>query len=160
VRPQPARDLGQVDGRDRLNDGKIDGAAFLVDSAPVIGMTLLRNTVDNFWFTLLHETAHVVPHYRTGLSAGFFDDVTATEVDELEKEANAFAGNLLLPDEVWAHSPARIAKTAEPIEKLAQQPGIHPAIVFGRIRLERSDYSLFSNKIGHGLVRRQLMTQR
>ena len=140
---------------------KVDGAAFLVDGAPVIGMTLLRDTVDNFWFTLLHEIAHVVLHYRTGLSAGFFDDdVTATEVDELEEEANAFAGNLLLPDEIWTRSPARIAKTAEPVERLAQQLGIHPAIVFGRIRLERGDYSLFSNKIGRGLVQRQLMTQR
>jgi HTH-type transcriptional regulator / antitoxin HigA len=140
---------------------KVDGAAFLVDGVPVIGMTLLRDTVDNFWFTLLHEIAHVVLHYRTGLSAGFFDDdVTATEVDGLEEEANAFAGNLLLPDEIWTRSPARIAKTAEPVERLAQQLGIHPAIVFGRIRLERGDYSLFSNKIGRGLVQRQLMTQR
>jgi HTH-type transcriptional regulator/antitoxin HigA len=85
--------------------------------------------------------------------------VTRKEVDELEEEANAFAGNLLLPDEVWTRSPARIARTAEPVEKLAQRLGIHPAIVFGRIRLERDDYSLFSNKIGHGLVRRQLMTR-
>lgn len=137
---------------------KVDGAAFLVDSVPVIGMTLRKDTIDNFWFTLLHEIAHVVLHYRTGLSAGFFDDdVTATEVDELEEEANAFAGNLLLPNEVWTRSPARIARTAEPVEKLAQRLGIHPAILFGRIMLERGDYSLFSKKIGRGLVRRQLM---
>jgi HTH-type transcriptional regulator/antitoxin HigA len=139
---------------------KIDGAAFLIDGAPVIGMTLRRDTIDNFWFTLLHEIAHVVLHYRTGLSAGFFDDdVTRREVDELEDEANAFAGNLLIPDEVWTRSPARIARTTEPVEKLAQRLGIHPAIVYGRIRLERGDYSLFPNKIGHGLVRPQLMTQ-
>ena len=102
---------------------KVDGAAFLVDGAPVIGVTLLKDTVDNFWFTLLHEIAHVVLHYRTGLSSGFFDDMAATEVDEMEEEANAFAGNLLLPDEVWTRSPARIAKTAEPVERLAQQLG-------------------------------------
>ena len=139
---------------------EVDGAAFLVDDGPVIGMTLRRDRLDNFWFTLLHEIAHVVLHYRTGLSAGFFDDdVTAKGVDELEEEANDFAGNLLLPDEVWTRSPARIARTAEPVEKLARRLSIHPAIVFGRIRLERDDYSLFSNKIGHGLVRRQLMTR-
>lgn len=139
---------------------KVDGAAFLVDSVPVIGMTLRKDAIDNFWFTLLHEIGHVVLHYRTGLSAGFFDDdVTATEVDELEEEANAFAGNLLLPNEVWTRSPARIARTAEPVEKLAQRLGIHPAIVFGRIMLERGDYSLFSKKIGRGLVRRQLITR-
>lgn len=139
---------------------KVDGAAFLIDGVPVIGMTLRWDAVDNFWFTLLHEIAHIVLHYRTGLSSGFFDDVTSTAVDEMEEEANAFASNLLIPAEVWARSPARIAKTPEPIERLAQRLGIHPAIIFGRIRMERCDYSLFSNRIGRGLVRPQLMPQR
>jgi HTH-type transcriptional regulator/antitoxin HigA len=136
---------------------KVDGAAFLVGDVPVIGMTLVRDALDNFWFTLLHEMGHVVLHYRTGLAAGFFDDVTSTEVDEMESEANTFARNLLIPEELWSRSPARIAKTPGPIERLAQQLGIHPAIVFGRIRMERGDYSLFVNKIGRGLVRAQLM---
>lgn len=136
----------------------VDGAAFLVGDIPVIGMTLLRDTLDNFWFTLIHEVAHVVLHYRTGLASGFFDDeATSTEVDEMEGEANAFASNLLIPDEVWARSPVRITKMAQPVERLARQLGIHPAIVFGRIRMERCDYSLFSNKIGRGLVRGQFI---
>jgi len=136
---------------------KVDGAAFLVGDVPVIGMTLLRDALDNFWFTLLHEVGHVVLHYRTGLAAGFFDDVTSTDVDDMEGEANTFASNLLIPEELWARSPARISKTAEPIERFAQQLGIHPAIVFGRIRMERGDYSLFPNKIGRGRGREQLM---
>jgi HTH-type transcriptional regulator/antitoxin HigA len=135
----------------------VDGAAFLVDETPVVGMTLLRDTVDNFWFTLLHEVAHIILHYRTGLSSGFFDDVSSSAVDEFEKEANQFAQNLLIRDEIWAKSPARISKTAEPIEKLANQVKIHPAILFGRIRMERNDYSIFSNKIGRGTVRKQLL---
>ncbi|ESW83881.1 hypothetical protein X770_25150 [Mesorhizobium sp. LSJC269B00] len=137
----------------------VDGAAFLADDVPVIGLTLLRDTVDNFWFTLLHEIAHIILHYRTGLSAGFFDDVTSPEADEFEKEANRFAENLLIPEEIWVRSPARISKTAEPIEKLANQLKINPAIVFGRIRMERNDYSIFSNKIGRGTVRKQLLNQ-
>ncbi len=135
---------------------KVDGAAFLVGDIPVIGMTLLRDALDNFWFTLIHEVAHVILHYRTGLAAGFFDnEATSTEVDDMEEEANAFASNLLIPDEVWARSPVRITKIAEPVERLAGQLGIHPAIVFGRIRMERRDYSSFFNKTGSGLVRGQ-----
>jgi HTH-type transcriptional regulator / antitoxin HigA len=139
----------------------VDGAAFLVGQTPVIGMTLLRNTVDNFWFTLLHEVAHVVLHYRTGLATGFFDDVQNPTIDQIEDEANQFAANLLIPEEVWVRSPARIAKSAAPIEKLARQLRIHPAVIFGRIRMERKDYSLFANKIGQGTVRNQffLVTQ-
>ena len=138
---------------------EVDGAAFLVDDGPVIGMTLRRDRLDNFWFTLLHEIAHVVLHYRTGLSAGFFDDdVTAKGVDELEEEANDFAGNLLLPDKVWTRSPARIARTAEPVESLrGGSASIPPSCSAG------SGWSgttiLSFEQIGHGLVRRQLMTR-
>ena len=134
---------------------KIDGAAFLVDEIPVIGMTLRLDAVDNFWFTLLHEVAHVILHYRTGLASGFFDDVDNPAIDELEAEANRFASSMLIPDELWKRSPARIAKAAEPIERFAKQLGIAPAIVFGRVRMERQNYKLFSNKIGRGQVRRQ-----
>ncbi|MBN7806460.1 ImmA/IrrE family metallo-endopeptidase [Agrobacterium rosae] len=141
----------------QISGMSVDGAAFLIDDVPVIGMTLLRDTVDNFWFTLLHEVAHIILHYRTGLSSGFFDDLESPHVDEFEEEANQFASNLLIPDEVWSRSPARIAKTSDPVEKLATRIKISPAIIFGRIRMERNDYSIFSNKIGRGTVRKQLL---
>lgn len=137
----------------------VDGAAFLVDHIPVIGLTLLRDSLDNFWFTLMHEVGHVILHYRTGLAAGFFDDVEGAEIDEFEEEANRFASNMLIPEELWSRSPARIAKTADPIERLAEQLGISSAIVFGRIRLERKNYALFSDKIGRNKVRKQLLSQ-
>jgi HTH-type transcriptional regulator/antitoxin HigA len=136
---------------------KVDGAAFLVNDTPVIGLTLLRDSLDNFWFTLLHEIGHVILHYRTGLATGFFDDVEMKAVDAFEDEADQFAGNMLIPEELWARSPARIAKTVEPIERLAKQLSIAPAIIFGRIRMERKDYSLFSDKIGRGKVRALLL---
>ena len=135
----------------------VDGAAFLVDQIPVIGLTLLRDSIDNFWFTLMHEVAHVILHYRTGLAAGFFDDIESAEIDELEEEANRFASNMLIPEELWSRSPARIAKTADPIERFAEQLGISSAIVFGRIRLERKNYALFTDKIGRNKVRKQLL---
>lgn len=137
----------------------LDGAAFLVDDIPVIGMTLLRDTLDNFWFTLLHEVAHIVLHYRTGLSSGFFDDFSETQMDGFEDEANQFAGSLLIPEEAWARSPARISKVPDPIRRFAENMMIHPAIVFGRIRKERGDYSIFSNYIGRGAVRKQLLPE-
>ena len=133
---------------------EVDGAAFLVDDIPVIGLTLRRDALDNFWFTLMHEVAHVVLHYRTGLAAGFFDDVEHVEVDEFEQEANKFASDLLIPEELWTRSPARIAKVSAPIESLAKQIGISPAVVYGRIRFERKNFAIFSDKIGRGAVRK------
>lgn len=134
---------------------KIDGAAFIVDGRPVIGMTIRTDTVDNFWFTLMHELAHVTLHSSTGLAVGFYDQTDQeTSVDEQEEEANRFASNLLIPEERWRRSTARIAKSAPVIERFANELGIHPAIVFGRIRKERGEWSLFADKIGRNSVRK------
>lgn len=138
---------------------EVDGAAFLVESIPVIGLTLRRDALDNFWFTLVHEVAHVILHYRTGLASGFFDDVEHVEPDEFEQEANKFASDLLVPEEVWSRSPARIAKTSTPIENLATQLGIAPAIIYGRIRFERKNYTIFSDKVGRGVVRKLFLAE-
>ena len=132
----------------------VDGAAFLVDETPVIGMTLRHDRVDNFWFTLMHELGHVILHYRSGLSAGFFDSTEDFAVDDLERQADDFASNILIPEDLWVRSPARISKSPEPLERLAAQLGIAPAIVFGRVRMERKNYTIFSNKLGAGKVRR------
>ena len=136
---------------------KVDGAAFLLEGVPVIGLTLRRDTVDNFWFTLLHEVGHVILHYRTGLRTGFFDDTDTTDVDEIEQEANEFASNVLIPEERWKRSPARITKSPAVVEKFAKELGINPAIVFGRIQKERGNYAIFSNSIGRGAVRKHLI---
>lgn len=138
---------------------EVDGAAFLVENIPVIGLTLRRDALDNFWFTLMHEVAHVILHHRTGLASGFFDDVEHAEVDEFEQEANKFASDLLIPEELWSRSPARIAKTPAPIENLAKQLSIAPAIIYGRIRFERKNYTIFSDKIGRGAVRKLFLPE-
>lgn len=140
----------------------IDGAAFMVGTIPVIGLTLRRDDIGNFWFSLLHEVGHVVLHRLTGLSGGFFDQFRdesseLTDSDAQELEADAFASNLLIPSELWRRSAARIAKSPKVVEKFANDVGIHPAIVFGRIRKERNDYSLFANKIGGKTIRKQLI---
>lgn len=137
----------------------IDGAAFLDEGLPIIGLTIRKDDIGNFWFSLLHEVGHVVLHRLTGLSNGFFDQFEAQAVDEQEAEADAFASNMLIPEERWRRSTARIAKSPQVIEKFANELGVHPAIVFGRIQKERNDYSLFSQKIGRKTVRKVLIEQ-
>ncbi|MBP2236342.1 HTH-type transcriptional regulator/antitoxin HigA [Sinorhizobium kostiense] len=135
----------------------IDGAAFLEGNIPVIALTIRKDTIDNFWFTLLHEIGHAVLHYRTGLATGFFDQLETVSTDEQEAEADSFASNILIPEEKWRRSTARIANSPVVVESFAKELGIHPAIVFGRIRKERNNYSIFSNKIGANTVREQLI---
>jgi len=136
---------------------RLDGAAFQIRGTPVIGMTIRYDRIDNFWFTLLHELAHVFLHQQSGLSAGFFDDLDKEQLDGVEMEANKFASSVLIPAERWKTSPARISKSSPVVEDFARQLNVHPAILFGRIRKERNDYSIFSDRIGSGQVRRQLV---
>ena len=132
---------------------KLDGAAFLMENVPVIGLTLRRDTVDNFWFTLMHEIGHVYLHYSAGLMAGFFDDVDKKDIDEVEQEANIFAENLLIPSEIWRKSPVRLSKSHAVIDRFADSIGIAKEIVYGRLQKERDNYKQFSAKIGRGRVR-------
>ena len=143
----------------QLKGLKLDGAAFLSGGTPIVGLTLRNDRIDNFWHTLLHEVAHVYLHYLAGLAAGFFDEELESEkTDDLEVEADQFASSTLIPPETWRLSPARISRSAGPIEGFANQLGIHPAIVFGRVRKERNNYSIFSDHLGFGLVRKQLLS--
>jgi HTH-type transcriptional regulator/antitoxin HigA len=143
----------------QLKGLRLDGAAFLSGGTPIIGLTLRNDRLDNFWHTLLHELAHVYLHYLTGLSAGFFDEeLEGEKTDDLEVEADQFASSALIPPEAWRLSPARISRSAGAIEGFASQLGVHPAIVFGRIRRERNNYSIFSDRLGSGVVRKQLLS--
>ncbi len=135
----------------------IDGAAFMDDETPIIGLTLRQDDLSNFWFSLMHEVGHIVLHRKTGLAGGFFDQLEIPSDDEQEREADSFASELLIPSEIWRKSNARIARAPRVVEKLAMEIGINPAIAFGRIRRERNDYSLFSSYIGRGAVRSQLL---
>ncbi len=133
----------------------IDGATFLEAGVPVIAMTLRKDTIDNFWYTLFHELGHTILHFRKGLEAGFFDQLEADSADKIEKEADLFASNILISEERWHRSTARIARKPSIIEAFAREVGIHPAIVFGRIRKEQENYAIFSNKLGRDTVRKQ-----
>ena len=41
----------------------------------MIGLTLRYDRIDNFWFTLLHELAHVGLHLGEGDRDAFVDDL-------------------------------------------------------------------------------------
>lgn len=150
------RDRGiQVVFEPVLPGGSLDGAAIrLPDGIPVIGLSLRHDRVDNFWFTLLHELGHIFLHYNSGLSEGFFDDLDSDSESKEETDADSFAQSQLIPDELWRSSPARFSKTDDLIREFAKSISIHPAIVAGRIRRERSNYKIFDNITGRGEIRR------
>ena len=136
----------------------LDGAAMLLDGKhPVIGLTLRHDRLDNFWFVLFHELGHIIHHRNFGLRDGFFDDDESQSTDRFEVEADDFARNALIPDELWKASFVRLTTDESKVVDFAKRLGIHSSIVAGRIRRER-DYKLFTNLVGRGSVRQLLGT--
>jgi HTH-type transcriptional regulator/antitoxin HigA len=142
----------------QLKSSGLDGAALLSrNGAPIIGMTIRHNRLDNFWFTLLHECVHAQKHLKaTGLQAiADLDIEKADDSDsDIEKEANADAAEFLIPRGIWKRSEAYMNPSAESIHELAGKLQINPAIIAGRLRFERKDWHSFSRMIGNGQVRR------
>lgn len=130
----------------------VDGATIPTDRGPVIGLTLRHDRLDSFWFTLFHELAHVILHGDQNV--GFFDDIESPAVDPREKEADAAAGEALIPEKYWKKSPASRLRSPQAAEHLAKELRIHPAIIAGRIRKQFDDYRVLSHMVGSGTVRR------
>ena len=137
----------------------LDGAALrLADGRPVVGLTLRYDRIDNFWFTLMHELAHVGRHGDIEDNQ-FVDDMTLRNVkgiaeDSTEIEADEWAEDALIPKDVWANSIVRDDPTPMSVIQLATWLEIHPAIVAGRVRYERGNYRLLSQFVGSGQIRK------
>ncbi len=137
-----------------LPETYLDGAAILVDQyRPVVALTLRHDRVDNFWFVLMHELAHISRHLNSGISA-FYDDLDVEDSgNSQEQEADQIAGEALIPEDEWKKSPARNLRTPEAVEHLANKLRIHPAIVAGRIRHHYKSYRVLNRLVGHGEIR-------
>src|SRR6266496_966593 len=133
----------------------LDGAAVLfLGHAPVIGMTIRHDRLDNFWFTLMHELAHVSLHYESE-ETEFIDDLDVRPHDDpKEEQADHVAGEALIPSSVWRKSPASRLRSVDAALHLARQLQIHPAIVAGRIRHSFKSFRVLNQLIGHREVRR------
>ncbi|MDA9476790.1 hypothetical protein XI03_20245 [Bradyrhizobium sp. CCBAU 65884] len=139
----------------------LDGAAIkLDDGTPVVGLTLRYDRLDNFWFCLLHELAHVGRHMGEGSDASFVDDLTlrnssSVRHDPRETEADEWAEEACIPRDTWEASEVRYHPTPMAVVSLAKSLQIHPAIVAGKVRYELNNYRLLTHFVGSGEVRRQ-----
>jgi HTH-type transcriptional regulator / antitoxin HigA len=145
-----------------LSRTHLDGAALqLADGTPVVGLTLRYDRLDNFWFCLEHELAHIGRHFDETRNEAFVDDlslrdVTGAKRDSREEEADEWAEEALIPRDNWEASRVQHDPTPLGVVALAQSLGVHPAIVAGRVRHETKNFHLLSQFVGSGAVRRQL----
>lgn len=135
----------------------LDGAAMLAQGkTPVVALTLRHDRLDNFWFVLMHELGHVFLHLADGLRFDFFDEEGGGSADDIEKQADKFALDALIPEEAWNRCLSRFALSEESVRIDAETLGIDPSIIAGRIRKERGNYMILNDLVGQNQVRSQL----
>jgi HTH-type transcriptional regulator/antitoxin HigA len=138
-----------------LSGGKIDGVCFWLDGcAPVVGMSLRYDRIDNFWFVLRHEIEHVlrgdgkekpiIDAELEGERAG-----TGEGLPEAERLANAAALDFCVPK---ARMDSFIARkhpfySERDVLAFAKIVGVHPGLVAGQIRSRTGKWNLFSKHL-------------
>lgn len=135
----------------------LDGAAMIgLNGAPVIGITIREDRLDNFWFTLMHELVHAWKHLDNDSHRAIADEnieKPSADAAGIEREANEFAAEILIDQATWHCSQARLSPSAQTIQDFATRMQVSPAVVAGRIRHEHANYSLFSKLVGRRKVR-------
>jgi len=128
----------------------LDGAALLDNGRPIVGLTLRHDRVDNFWFALMHEMAHVWKHLDEAHPQMIDNFDNRDHLDGIEEQADKIATDALIPEDAWNSAAVRRTRKTNDATALAHKLGIHPAIVAGRIRWEAKDYRLLSHLVGKG----------
>lgn len=129
--------VSEIDGT------RICGASrWLRGKAPIVALTSRHKFLDIFWFTMLHEIAHILLHPKRATyldiekKRGVKDDE-----DSLETEANRFAAALLLDD---ASRAALLESTSDDtLVELADAVGVSVGILAGQYGHLTGDWRKF-----------------
>lgn len=116
----------------------IDGVLCDAESAPIIGLTLRFDRIDSFWFTLMHELAHLVLGHRA-LHLDNLDDQEQRR-DAQEVEANQRVRSWLIDQnalEAWV-ARTRPYFSRKAIERFAAEQQIHPGILLGQLMFDET----------------------
>lgn len=131
-----------------LPKASIDGVCFwLHQAAPVIGMSLRHDRIDNFWFVLRHECAHILHGHGKSediLDCDLGESDPALSINEEERIANQEAADFCVPtDRMTSFYLRKKPYFAErEVEAFAKIVGAHPGIVVGQLqrRMGRYDF--------------------
>lgn len=105
----------------------LHGATFCDKKKIVVGMTVRGKDADKFWFSLFHELGHII--------LGHIYQPNGTS-EEDENQANDFARQKLIPDDVFKVFVAGKCYTKSSVKNFALKVGIDPGIVVGRLQKE------------------------
>ena len=129
-----------------LPNSKIDGVCFWLDrQSPVVGMSLRFDRIDNFWFVLRHECAHVLHGHgqRVAIVDSALDEADADGVEE-EQIANFEAADFCVPRERMDSFYKRKHPFFSEQDVLAFSKilKVHPGLVVGQLHRRLGRYDL------------------
>lgn len=109
-----------------LDSTRISGASRWVGGHPVVAVTNRNKYLDSFWFSVLHEVAHILLHPKRATYIDI-DGSAHDDDDALETAANHFAQDVLIP----RHMRDQVvqATRADQVRQLAKEIGVGPGIV-------------------------------
>lgn len=134
---------------EKLPNAGIDGVCFWLDEqSPVIGMSLQRDQIDNFWFVLRHEIEHVFN--RDGVDDEIIDESlggenasTDSSVPEQERRANIAAAEFCVPqaklnDFMLRKKPNYYEKDVAAFARIHRR---HPGLIVGQMQFRLKNYA-------------------
>lgn len=124
---------------------KLDGSVFRHSSGnPVIGVSFRYARMDHFWFTLMHELAHVCLHLDQ-LNDPILDNFEDNDLQEqdIEVQANRTAKFSFVDKPLWRNCKAKYSKRDEDVIEFANSLSVHPSIIAGLLHAEQGDYSKY-----------------
>jgi len=111
----------------------LSGAAWwLSPRKAVIQLSARHKSDDHLWFSFFHEAAHILLHSKKSI---FVDGNGNDGTDiEIEIEADEWASNALIPQREWKRFVASSPRSKKAVRAFADQQGIAPGIVVGRLQ--------------------------
>jgi len=117
----------------QLKGTALDGGALHRNQRePVVGLTLRYGRLDNFWFTLMHELAHIIN--GDGVVADSDVGLQGEHVDAIEARANRTAAAWLVPQDALDSFVRRTTPLYRKILNFAKRVGVHPSLVVGQLK--------------------------
>ncbi len=134
-----------------LKNTFVNGATRWINAKnPLIQIAPRFKREDILFFTVFHELGHVMRH---GSSIGYVNldeakrSLLSGDAIKAEKEADAYASNVLIRKSDWKSFRQRDTYTARSIREFASSVDISPSVVAGRLAYEFDDHASFHNLI-------------
>lgn len=108
-------------------------ARWLTPRKALIQLSARHLSDDQLWFSFFHEAAHLLLHGKRNV----FVHEGSGESSRIENEANEWASNFLVPRHHWDEFVGSSLFTRSDVRRFAEEQGIAPGIVVGRLQHEK-----------------------